>query len=264
MKFALRLIAATIVAAYALLGAQAEPQRARKQQNAPPPAPKAPPAVEVVEIPAGSFTMGSTVEPDEAPVRRVTISAPFSIGKFEITQAQWKAVMGTNPSQFVGDDLPVERVTWVEAREFVKRLSALSGKTWRLPTEAEWEYAARAGEPGMWSHGDDEDGLTRFSWFDENARQRTHAVGTRKPNAWGLFDVHGNVWEWCEDWYGDAAYKGGDAVDPRGPGAGSQRVLRGGSYGSIASGCRSANRYSFDPDERFVASGLRVVLEHPK
>jgi formylglycine-generating enzyme required for sulfatase activity len=229
------------------------------------PARKAPkpiaPQIELVTIPPGSFEMGSRIDADEQPVHRVTITKPISMGKYEITQPQWTAVMGKNPSQFAGSDLPVERVTWEEANEFCRRLSAMVGKTYRLPTEAEWEYACRAGSTGLWSFGDDERSLQRFAWYDENARQATHAVGTRKPNAWGLHDMHGNVWEWCADWYSASAYAGGDATDPSGPASGEARVMRGGSYGALGPACRAANRFYTTPDQRLFATGLRVVLE---
>lgn len=205
--------------------------------------------------------MGSTAKSDEGPPRRVTISRPFFIGKYEVTQAQFRAVMGRNPSQYEGDDRPVERVTWGEAREFLRRLSAMTGRTYRLPTEAEWEYACRAGSSGAWCCGDDERTLVDYAWYDANSDGETHAVGRLRPNAWGLYDMHGNVWEWCEDWYDASAYTGASAVDPHGPGAGEYRVLRGGSYGAIAKATRSANRFYFSPEERYLASGLRVVLE---
>ena len=235
-----------------------------KRPPAAKPARQAAPTIEVVEIPAGSFVMGSESEPDERPPHRVAFARPFQMGKYEVTQAQWKAVMGGNPSQFVGDELPVERVTWVEAQTFVERLSAMTGKTYRLPTEAEWEYACRAGGTGLWSYGDAERALARHAWFDANARERTHGVGGREPNAWGLYDMHGNVWEWCADWYSEGYYAVSPEASPGGPATGTHRALRGGSYGSIASGCRSANRFFFSPDERYLASGLRVVLEPSK
>jgi formylglycine-generating enzyme required for sulfatase activity len=219
------------------------------------------PQIELVPIPAGSFAMGSRIDADEQPVHRVTFSRAISMGKYEVTQPQWTAVMGKNPSQFTGAALPVERVTWDEATEFCKRMTAMTGTTYRLPTEAEWEYACRAGSTGLWSFGDDERALQRFAWYDENARQTTHAVGTRKPNAWGLCDMHGNVWEWCSDWYAATAYAGGDATDPTGPPAGEARVMRGGSYGAVAPACRAANRFYTASDQRLFATGLRVVVE---
>ncbi len=217
------------------------------------------PTIELVAIPAGSFTMGSSVENDEKPAHSVTIKTPFSIGKYEITQAQWIAVMGKNPSQFSGEDRPVERVTWDEAVRFCQKLSSATGKKYRLPTEAEWEYACRAGSTSTYCYGDEEASLQRYAWFEDNGRRQTHAVGSRKPNAWGVCDMHGNVWEWCSDWYGADYYGSSPTEDPAGPAAGENRVLRGGSYGSDPLGCRSSNRFFATPDQRYFASGLRVV-----
>jgi formylglycine-generating enzyme required for sulfatase activity len=232
-------------------------QRAKRAPA--PPAPHAP-AIELVPVPAGSYVMGSSAEADEQPARTVTISLAFSISAHEITQAQWIAVMGHNPSQFDGAELPVDRVTWDEADAFCKKLSALTGKAYRLPTEAEWEYACRAGSTTAWSFGDAERDLERYAWFDTNGRKQTHAVGARKPNAWGLYDMHGNVWEWCSDWYDAAYYASGPATDPRGPATGEMRVMRGGSYGADAVSCRSSNRFYATSDQRLFATGVRVVL----
>jgi formylglycine-generating enzyme required for sulfatase activity len=219
------------------------------------------PRIDVVPIPAGSFIMGSDVEPDERPAHRVAITQAFSIGKYEITQEQWLAVMGRNPSQFEGADLPIDRVTWGEAVEFCRRLSSMTGKTYRLPTEAEWEYACRAGSDGRWCFGDGDADLEQYAWFEDNGRRQSHPVGRLRANGWGVYDMHGNVWEWCSDWYDAVYYNASPASDPRGPRTGENRVLRGGSYGSVAPGCRSANRFFATPDQRYFASGLRVVLE---
>ena len=148
-----------------------------------------------------------------------------------MTQGQWQAVMGSNPSQFTGDpNRPVENVSWDDVQEFIRRLNAREGgATYRLPTEAEWEYAARAGTTTRWSFGDDASQLGRYAWHDGNAGGQTHPVGQLQPNPWGLYDMHGNVWEWVQDWYGK--YASGTAVDPAGPSSGSYHVFRGGGWG---------------------------------
>jgi formylglycine-generating enzyme required for sulfatase activity len=196
--------------------------------------------LEMVLLPAGSFDMGSNNGyPDEKPVHRVTITKPFYLGKYEVTQGQWKAVMGTNPSKFTGnDELPVEQVSWEECQEFIRRLNARTGLEFRLPTEAEWEYACQAGASGDYAGN-----LDQMGWYDKNSNNTTHSVGQKQPNAWGLYDMHGNVWEWCADWYGDTYYNGSPGTDPKGPSGGSVRVNRGGCWGSVASYCRSAYRF---------------------
>ena len=201
--------------------------------------------------------------PDEMPAHQVRLSA-FSIGKHEVTQAQWMSVMGgKNPSSFKGDDLPVEQVSWNDAVEFCKQLSAKTGYNFRLPTEAEWEYACRAGTNTEYSFGDDEKQLGEYAWYNGNSGDKTHPVGTRKQNPFGLFDMHGNVWEWCSDWYGENYYnqlsKQGVAVNPQGPATGKQRVVRGGSWGSFVN-LRSAYRVRFSPGVINDLVGFRVVL----
>ncbi len=225
------------------------------------PAAQKAPRIELVLIPAGSFVMGSDADVDERPPHTVTISKAYYIGKYEVTQAQWNAVMPRNPSQFVGADLPVERVKWGDAVAFCKRMSALTGKTYRLPTEAEWEYACRAGTTGARFFGDNDAETTRYAWFDDNSKKETHPVGGLAPNPWGLHDVYGNAWEWCADWYGQSAYTKDSATDPTGPAGGEYRVMRGGSYGTVLSGCRSSNRFFATSDIQLFASGLRVVVE---
>ena len=181
--------------------------------------------MEFVRIPAGEFLMGSTSgDNDEEPVTRVRISRAFELGKHEVTQAEWEAVMGSNPSAFdeCGGDCPVEKVSWDEVQEFIGRLNALEGEArYRLPTEAEWEYAARAGTTADRYAGN----LDAIAWYGENSGARPHPVGRKAPNAFGLHDMLGNVWEWVQDWYG--AYPGGSVTDPQGPASGSRRVDRG-------------------------------------
>jgi formylglycine-generating enzyme required for sulfatase activity len=214
----------------------------------------------MVNLPGSEFTMGSNEYPDEAPPHQVKVS-PFAISKYEITQAQWKALMGGNPSNFNGDDnCPVERVSWNQAQEFIKRLwDKTRNQTYRLPTEAEWEYAARAGSKGKYSFGDDPNRLNDYAWFERNSGGKTHPVGRRLPNAWGLFDMHGNVVEWCQDWYDENYYKQSPRENPQGPLSGEGRVLRGGSWKLSAIDCRATGRGNDPPDDRYDDIGFRVV-----
>ena len=200
--------------------------------------------IEFVWIPAGDFRMGSTsrhADSEEKPVTRVRISRGFYLGKYEVTQGQWEGVMGSNPSRFknCGGNCPVERVSWDDVQEFIRKLNGKSGgRRYRLPTEAEWEYAARGGTTADTYAGDltnprgNDPVLNRIAWYRENSGRRTHPVGRKAPNGWGLHDMLGNVWEWVGDWYGD--YPGGTVTDPSGPGSGSYRVIRGGSWIRIA------------------------------
>jgi len=171
--------------------------------------------------------------------------------------------MGNNPSHFKGDpNLPVELVLWEEVEEFIRRLNAReSGGRYRLPTEAEWEYAARAGNTGAYSFGDDVQRLRDYAWYDDNAGQKTHSVGQKRPNAWGLYDMHGNVWEWVQDVNG--AYASAPFTDPLGPPLGSDRVFRGGAFSSDARGCRSASRSRTKPERRNVFLGFRLLRTVP-
>ena len=214
--------------------------------------------MEFVPIPAGTFTMGSDArdaDADEKPCHRVTLSQSFYLAVTEVTQAQWKDVMGGNPSRFQGDDLPVDQVSWNEAKAFIRKLNAREGTSrYRLPTEAEWEYASRAGTSED-RHGD----LSAFGWFDPNSEGRTHPVGQKQPNAWGLHDMLGNVYEWCEDWKG--AYPRGHVTDPRGPRQGSARVARGGSWFVHANRTRSFFRDAFNPKHHFADMGFRIAAE---
>jgi formylglycine-generating enzyme required for sulfatase activity len=219
--------------------------------------------IEFVLIPAGTFIMGSeTGESDELPTHQVTISRPFYLGKYEVTKAQWLAVMGNNPSLFQGNpNLPVEQVWWDSVQEFIHKLNAMEGgNKYRLPTEAEWEYAARAGSRTVFSFGDDATHLGEYAWYKDNSDGKTHPVGWLKPNAWGLYDVHGNVMEWVQDWYG--RYPTGAVTDPQGPASGSHRMRRGGAWNSSASVCRSANRYSV-PGYRDDFLGFRLLRTAP-
>ena len=221
-------------------------------------------------IPAGKFTMG---EGDDA--HEVTLTKPFKMGIHEVTQAQYEQVMGVNPSQWSFYQTavkPVENVSWLEALEFCRKLSALpaekaAANVYRLPTEAEWEYACRAGTTTKFSFGDDESHLGHYACYGENSDEyvgirATHPVGGKQPNAWGLYDMHGNVWEWCQDWYGD--YPTGAVTDPSGPASGRGRVRRGGGWSSFAEQCRSAFRIRLSPANRNPSNGFRVVCSSVK
>ena len=214
-------------------------------------------------IPAGTFMMGSEDgDSDEKPVHQVTLTRPFLLGVYEVTQEQYERVMGVNPSDFLGSDNPVDRVSWEDAVEFCQKLSALpqekrAGHVYRLPTEAEWEYAFRAGTTTKYSFGDDESQLGEYAWFGDNAGKKTHPVGEKKPNAWGLYDMHGNVWEWCQDWYG--GYPSVAVTDPTGASTGSLRVFRGGGWHGPAEFCRSAARNGLSPSYRSHNDGFRVT-----
>ena len=214
-------------------------------------------------VQGGEFTMGATPEQgdstldDEKPVHRVAVSS-FRIGQTEVTQALWKAVMGSNPSSFEGDNLPVDNVSWSDCQEFIGKLNSLTGKDFRLPTEAEWEYAARGGNKSQgykFSGSNDSD---KVAWYDGNSDNTTHEVGTKSPNELGLYDMSGNVWEWCNDWYDD--YNPDDQTNPTGPGSGSNRVYRGGAWNCYAKGCRVSGRCYFTSDYRVLTLGLRLAL----
>jgi formylglycine-generating enzyme required for sulfatase activity len=220
--------------------------------------------LELVLVPAGRFKMGSPVtEKDRADDEKqhwVMITRPFYLGKHEVTQELWEKVMGANPSYFKGAKNPVETVSWDDCQEFLKKANSLGKGQCRLPTEAEWEWACRAGTRTRFCSGDADDALADYAWLDANSSNTTHPVGEKKPNAWGLHDLHGNAWEWCADWYGE--YPGGrmPAQDPGGPATGSGRVLRGGSWFNYPRSCRSADRGRGDPAVRNENLGLRVVL----
>ena len=220
--------------------------------------------MEMVLIPAGEFMMGSPdsdkdAQPNEKPQHRVRISKPFYLGKYLVTQEQWEAVMGSSPSNFKGPKNPVEQVSWDDCQGFVEKLNAkVGGGKFSLPTEAQWEYACRAGSTGKYCFGDEESGLGEYAWYSANSESKTHAVGEKKPNAWGLYDMHGNVWQWCQDWYDGGYYANSPTDEPTGPSGGAFRVLRGGSWADPARGCRSADRGRFTPQGRGNNLGLRV------
>ncbi|MDB4625088.1 formylglycine-generating enzyme family protein [Rubripirellula sp.] len=212
-------------------------------------------------IPAGTFTMGDASGEDDETPHEVTLTKPFKMGIHEVTQAQYEQVMGVNPSKFKGANNPVEMVSWEDAVEFCRRLSELPAEkavdnVYRLPTEAEWEYACRAGATTKFSFGDDESELEQYDWGYANSGEKTRPVGSKQPNAWVLYGMHGNVAEWCQDWYGD--YPSGSVTDPTGATSGSFRVYRGGSWLNTAEGCRSAFRYWNLPSGLAFDLGFRV------
>jgi formylglycine-generating enzyme required for sulfatase activity len=188
----------------------------------------------------------------------VTLSRGFYLGACTVTQEQWRAVMKENPSRFKGaKKLPVENVTWDECQDFLKKMGDADGRAYRLPTEAEWEYACRAGSTGLYCFGSDQKLLRFYAWYADNANEKTHPVGEKKPNRWGLYDMHGNIWEWCADWYGN--YPPRAVIDPKGPETGTNRVLRGGSFHSPALFLRSAIRGYFAPSQRGLNIGFRAA-----
>ena len=218
---------------------------------------------EMVRVEGGTFRMGATVEQEdealdgEKPVHSVTLSG-YYIGKTEVTQVLWQAVMGSNPSSFKGADLPVECVSWEDCQKFIQKLNSLTGRNFRLPTEAEWEFACRGGNNSRGYKYSGSNNLGSVAWYEDNSGGKTHPVGTKAPNELGIFDMSGNVWEWCSDWYAD--YTSYSQTDPTGPRSGSGRVDRGGSWCDGAWCCRSSFRDGDDPTNRSCRLGLRLAL----
>lgn len=217
----------------------------------------------MVWVEGGTFRMGATSEQDgdaydnEKPVHSVTLSG-YYIGKTEVTQALWKAVMGRNWSRFKGDDLPVENVSWYDCQEFIRKLNSLTGQHFRLPTEAEWEFACRGGNNSRGYKYSGSNYIDNVAWYDGNSGGNTHPVATKSPNELGIYDMSGNVWEWCADWYGK--YSSGAQTNPKGPYDGSYRVNRGGSWCYVAWCCRSSFRFNYNPSHRVSDLGLRLAL----
>ena len=236
-------------------------------------------AFTMIDVRGGSFTMGGTPEQempyhDEMPSHPVTVS-DFAIGQTEVTQALWVAVMGRNPSEHIGMDLPVDRVSWTDCQLFLQRLDSITGLNFRLPTEAEWEYAARGGALSNHTQFAGSDTLTQVAWCYVNSGDQylvsawnfqdqvdnhcaTHPVATSKPNELGLYDMSGNVWEWCNDWY--ANYQPEAVSDPQGPAEGTRRVARGGSWAHVARYCRLSRRTSYNPAFNLNINGFRLAL----
>jgi formylglycine-generating enzyme required for sulfatase activity len=242
--------------------------------------------MKMVLIPPGRFLMGSSKdeekrEKDEGPQHEVEITKGFYMGVYPVTQAEYEEVTGKSPSCFCkqggGKDkvanedtgqFPVEQVSWEDAVALCESLTKKDTKrpkgwVYGLPMEAEWEYACRAGTQTAYSFGDDPKQLGKYAWYDGNSGRRTHAVGTRKANPWGLHDMHGNVWQWCADWYGEDYYENSPAKDPKGPPDGGSRVLRGGSWFVFPRHCRAAFRIRREPGNNDENIGFRVVLRAP-
>ena len=220
-------------------------------------------SIEMVKVEAGTFMMGATPEmekpnSDEKPLHQVTLINDYYMGKYEVTQALWEAVMGSNPSYFKGDNLPVEKVSWNDCQEFISKLNSLTGRKFRLPTEAEWEYAARGGKKRRGYQYSGSSNITDVAWYDGNSGSKPHPVGTKQANELGIYDMSGNVYEWCLDWYG--SYSSSSQTNPTGADSGSFRVFRGGGWGIYARGCRLSYRYIFTPDDRCCYLGLRLAL----
>ena len=220
-------------------------------------------SIDMVRVEAGTFTMGATAEmefpfDDEKPAHQVTLTNDYYMGKYEVTQALWKAVMGNNPSNFKGNNLPVETVSWDDCQKFISELNRITGKTFRLPTEAEWEYAARGGNKSRGYQYSGSNNLSDVAWYDKTSKHKTHAVGTKQPNELGIYDMSGNVYEWCQDWRG--SYSSSSQVNPTGANSGYNRVHRGGGWSIIAGSCRSSYRCCDTPGNRYDNLGLRLVL----
>ena len=217
----------------------------------------------MVRVAGGTFTMGATSEQgsdaydDEKPAHQVTLSS-FSIGKYEVTQEEWEAVMGSNPSNFKGAKRPVEQVSWDDCQKFIRKLNALTGKRFRLPTEAEWEYAARGGNRSQGYKYAGGNSIGSVAWYEGNSNNETHPVGKKQSNELGLYDMAGNVGEWCQDWNG--RYSSSSQTNPTGTTSGSDRVYRGGSWGFYARYCRSSCRYNDTPSHSDRTLGLRLAL----
>ena len=228
-------------------------------------------SIDMVRVEAGTFTMGATPEmedpwDDEKPAHQVTLTNDYYMGKYEVTQALWQAVMGNNPSYFKGDNLPIEQVSWNDCQEFISKLNSITGKTFRLPTEAEWEYAARGGKKSRGYQYSGSSNISDVAWYTDNSGSKTHAVGSKQANELGIYDMTGNVWEWCQDWHEE--YTGSSQINPTGANSGLNRVYRGGGWDCIVRFCRSSSRHASPPDylpyilyEKGNAYiGLRVVL----
>ena len=220
-------------------------------------------SIEMVKVEAGTFMMGATSEmenPDdsEKPVHQVTLTNDYYMSKYEVTQALWKAVMGNNPSDFMGDNFPVENVSWNDCQEFISKLNSLTDRKFRLPTEAEWEYAARGGKKSRGYQYSGSRNISNVAWYKSNSDSKSHPVGTKQANELGIYDMSGNVYEWCQDWY--AAYSSSTQTNPAGAISGSHRVFRGGSCFGYATNCRSACRIGYPPYFYGSILGLRLAL----
>lgn len=216
----------------------------------------------MVLVEGGSFAMGATAEQEgtsnnESPIHNVTLDS-YYIGEAPVTQDLWETVMGNNPSNAKGEKLPVESVSWYDCQQFIMRLNKKTGKEFRLPTEAEWEYAARGGNKSRHTQYSGSNNIDEVAWYDENSERQTQPVKTKNHNELGLYDMSGNVWEWCQDWYGK--YYSSSQHNPKGPKNGSSKVFRGGSWGNLAKRCRISFRYNYAPDFTHFGLGLRLCL----
>ncbi len=218
----------------------------------------------MIRVDGDTFTMGATSEQgsdagdSEKPAHQVTLST-YYIGETEVTQALWEAVMGSNPSNFKGEDRPVENVSWEDCKAFISKLDSLTGKKFRLPTEAEWEYAARGGNKSQGYKYSGSNSWGNVAWYQHNSSGETHPVKSKSPNELGLYDMSGNVWEWCQDWYG--SYSSSSQTNPTGATSGSRRISRGGGWSdSLSWSCRVSRRNSDAPDRRGDCLGLRLAL----
>ena len=216
----------------------------------------------MVYVEGGTFKMGATSEQgseawgDEKPAHQVTLSS-FSIGRYEVTQEEWQAVMGNNSSYFKGSRKPVEKVSWNDCQEFIRKLNAMTGKNFRLPTEAEWEFASRGGIKSQGYKYSGSNNLNSVAWYGDNSGNTTHDVGQKSPNELGIYDMSGNVWEWCSDWYGN--YSSSSQTNPTGSYSGSYRVYRGGGWSIDARSCRVSDRDDDAPDYQSFLLGLRLA-----
>ena len=223
-------------------------------------------SIEMVKVEGGTFMMGATKEMrdpnvsllNEEPVHQVTLTNDYYIGKYEVTQALWQAVMGSNPSKYKGDNLPVEMVSWNDCQEFISKLNSMTGRKFRLPTEAEWEYAARGGKKRRGYQYSGSSNITDVAWYDGNSGSKTHPVGTKQANELGIYDMTGNVWEWCQDMYGYYSFSA--QKNPTGSTVGNKRVIRGGSWFNTRESCRTSDRADSSPDHHFEGLGLRLAL----
>jgi formylglycine-generating enzyme required for sulfatase activity len=221
--------------------------------------------MELVLIPSGTFSMGGDkkleqAEDHETPRHIVNISEAFFMGKYEVTQMQWTEIMDNNPSEFINENRPVERVSWNDVQVFVQRLNTKEETNkYRLPTEAEWEYSARAGSNSAYTFGGDTNILSQYAWYRKNSGGKTHPVGQLHSNAWELYDMHGNVHEWCQDWFDRKYYSQSPSNAPLGPSTGLAKALRGGDWGSEDWYCRCASRSLSSPDRRSNRLGFRVI-----
>lgn len=220
-------------------------------------------SIDMVRVEAGTFTMGATAEEllfweTDKPAHQVTLTNDYYIGKYEVTQALWKAVMGSNPSRFKGDNLPVELVSWDDCQEFISKLNRITGKTFRLPTEAEYEYAARGGNKSRGYQYSGSNNISDVAWYEDNSGRKTHAVGTKQANELGIYDMNGNVREWCQNW--PYEYSSFSQVNPTGANSGSGRVVRGGSWDLYTRCSHLSFRNAITPGSRCDNLGLRLVL----